>query len=70
MSAGPLPRRRRAAGSCSEQNDPCGGVRSCCDTLCVPNSQGLGYCTAIGGCRVQGAKAAASRGVLIADAGA
>jgi len=53
-SCDPTTGRCRAAGSCAEQNDPCGGVRSCCDTLCVPNSQNLGYCTAIGGCRVQG----------------
>jgi hypothetical protein len=46
--------RCRVGGSCAMQNDPCGGLRSCCDTLCVLNSQDLGYCTAVGGCRVQG----------------
>jgi hypothetical protein len=35
-------------------NDPCGGVRSCCDTLCVPDSQGVGFCVSVGGCKVMG----------------
>jgi hypothetical protein len=34
-------------------NEPCTGVRSCCDTLCLDAGlgTGVGYCFAIGGCK-------------------
>jgi hypothetical protein len=42
-------------GACTPYNEPCGGVRSCCDTLCVPNGvDATGLCTAINGCKVLG----------------
>jgi hypothetical protein len=36
---------------CVPINEPCTGLRSCCDTLCVPNNFGSSYCYPMCGCR-------------------
>src|SRR6185437_7923998 len=36
---------------CVPTNEPCTGLRSCCDTLCVPNNFGSSYCYPMCGCR-------------------
>jgi hypothetical protein len=36
---------------CVPTDEPCNGLRSCCDTLCVPNGFGSSYCYAMCGCR-------------------
>jgi hypothetical protein len=43
-----------AVAQCVPTNEPCTGLRSCCNTLCVDNGLGLGvgFCYPIGGCRV------------------
>jgi hypothetical protein len=36
--------------SCTPTNEPCGGLRSCCNTVCTDTGLGTGYCYPIGGC--------------------
>src|SRR5207237_855787 len=37
--------------SCVPTNEPCSGLRSCCNTACVDNGLGTAFCYPIGGCR-------------------
>ena len=36
---------------CVPTNEPCSGLRSCCNTLCVSDNLGSSYCYAMCGCR-------------------